>query len=135
MSPPSFTSGELADRFGLELRGDAGLVIEGVATLARAEPGQLAFLANSRYRGQLGDSRASLVVVRAEDADAAPGAVLIAKDPYTAFARMAALFDSRPVRAPGIHASAAVDPSARVHPAAHIGAFVSVGARSVIGSA
>lgn len=134
MSPPSFTSGELADRFGLELRGDAGLVIEGVATLARAEPGQLAFLANSRYRGQLGDSRASLVVVRAEDADAAPGAVLVAKDPYTAFARMAALFDSRPVRAPGIHASAVVDPSARVHPAAHIGAFVSVGARSVIGA-
>ena len=28
MTPPSFTSGELADRFGLELRGDAGLVID-----------------------------------------------------------------------------------------------------------
>ena len=53
MTPPSFTSGELADRFGLELRGDAGLRIDGVATLARAEAGQLAFLANSRYRAQL----------------------------------------------------------------------------------
>ncbi|MEI2796052.1 UDP-3-O-(3-hydroxymyristoyl)glucosamine N-acyltransferase [Pseudoxanthomonas sp. F11] len=133
MTPPSFTSGELADRFGLELRGDAGLDIEGVATLARAEPGQLAFLANSRYRGQLGDSRASLVVVRAEDADAAPGAVLIAKDPYAAFAKMAALFERRQAREPGIHPNAVVDPTARIAPGAHVGPFVTVGARSVVG--
>ena len=133
MTPPSFTSGELADRFGLELRGDAGLDIEGVATLARAEPGQLAFLANSRYRGQLGDSRASLVVMRAEDADAAPGAVLIAKDPYTAFAKMAALFERRQAREPGIHPNAVIDPTARIAPGAHVGPFVTVGARSVIG--
>ena len=118
MTPPSFTSGELADRFGLELRGDASLDIEGVATLARAEPGQLAFLANSRYRGQLGDSRASLVVMRAEDADAAPGAVLIAKDPYTAFAKMAALFERRQAREPGIHPNAVIDPTARIAPGA-----------------
>ena len=133
MTPPSFTSGELADRFGLELRGDASLDIEGVATLARAEPGQLAFLANSRYRGQLGDSRASLVVMRAEDADAAPGAVLIAKDPYTAFAKMAALFERRQAREPGIHPNAVIDPTARIAPGAHVGPFVTVGARSVIG--
>ena len=133
MTPPSFTSGELADRFGLELRGDAGLVIDGVATLARAEPGQLAFLANSRYRGQLGDSRASLVVMRAEDADAAPGAVLIAKDPYTAFAKMAALFERRQAREPGIHPNAVIDPTARIAPGAHVGPFVTVGARSVVG--
>ena len=133
MTPPSFTSGELADRFGLELRGDAGLVIDGVATLARAEPGQLAFLANSRYRGQLGDSRASLVVMRAEDADAAPGAVLIAKDPYTAFAKMAALFERRQAREPGIHPNAVIDPTARIAPGAHVGPFVTVSARSVIG--
>lgn len=133
MTPPSFTSGELADRFGLELRGDASLDIEGVATLARAEPGQLAFLANTRYRGQLGDSRASLVVMRAEDADAAPGAVLIAKDPYTAFAKMAALFERRQAREPGIHPNAVIDPTARIAPGAHVGPFVTVGARSVIG--
>jgi len=133
MTPPSFTAGDLADRFGLELRGDAGLRIDGVATLARAEPGQLAFLANTRYRAQLADSRASLVVLRADDADAAAGAVLVAKDPYTAFAKMAALFESRPARAPGIHPSAVVDPTAQVAPGAHVGPFVAIGARSVVG--
>lgn len=133
MTPPTHTARALADRFGLELRGDPELPIEGVATLARAEPGQLAFLANTRYRGQLADSQASLVVLRAEDAEAAPGAVLIAKDPYTAFAKMAALFDTKPVRTPGIHPSAVIDPSARIAAGAHIGPFVTVGAHSVIG--
>jgi UDP-3-O-[3-hydroxymyristoyl] glucosamine N-acyltransferase len=133
MMPPTHTARALADRFGLELRGDPDLTIEGVATLARAERGQLAFLANTRYRSQLADSQASLVVLRAEDAEAAPGAVLIAKDPYTAFAKMAALFDSRPARTPGIHPSAVIDPSARIAASAHIGPFVAVGAHSVIG--
>lgn len=131
--PPTHTARALADRFGLELRGDPDLTIEGVATLARAERGQLAFLANTRYRSQLADSQASLVVLRAEDAEVAPGAVLIAKDPYTAFAKMAALFDSRPARTPGIHPSAVIDPSARIAASAHIGPFVAVGAHSVIG--
>jgi len=134
MTLPTYTARALADRFGLELRGDSDAPIEGVATLARAEPGQLAFLANTRYRGQLADSQASLVVLRAEDADAAPGAVLIAKDPYTAFAKMAALFDSRPVRHPGIHPSAVIDPSARIDPSAHVGPFVTVGAHSAVGA-
>ena len=114
MTLPSFTSGELADRFGLDLRGDADLRIDGVATLARAEPGQLAFLANSRYRSQLADSRASVVVVRAEDAADAAGTVLVARDPYTAFAKRAALFERKPAREPGIHPSAVIDPTARV---------------------
>jgi len=133
MTLPTHTARTLADRFGLELRGDPDLTIEGVATLARAEPGQLAFLANTRYRSQLADSQASLVVLRAEDAEAAPSAVLIAKDPYTAFAKIAALFDSKPVRTPGVHPSAVVDPSARIAASAHIGPFVTVGAHSTIG--
>ncbi len=133
MAPPSFTSGELAARFGLELRGDADLRLDGVATLARAEPGQLAFLANSRYRSQLADSRASVVVLRTDDTADAAGTVLVAKDPYTAFAKMAALFEQKPLREPGIHPSAAIDPSARIAPGAHIGPFVMVGARSIVG--
>ncbi|HBP03555.1 MAG TPA: UDP-3-O-(3-hydroxymyristoyl)glucosamine N-acyltransferase, partial [Stenotrophomonas sp.] len=79
------------------------------------------------------DSQASLVVLRADDAEAAPGAALVAKDPYTTFAKIAALFDIAPTRPPGIHPSAVIDPSAQVAASAHIGPFVSVGARSVVG--
>ncbi|MBA3929682.1 UDP-3-O-[3-hydroxymyristoyl] glucosamine N-acyltransferase [Pseudoxanthomonas japonensis] len=133
MTFPSFTSGDLAARFGLELRGDADLRIDGVATLARAEPGQLAFLANSRYRVQLADSRASLVVLRADDAGEAAGTVLVAKDPYTAFAKMAALFERKSAREPGVHPSAVIDPTARIASSAYVGPFVMVGAHSIVG--
>ncbi|MCR1007087.1 MAG: UDP-3-O-(3-hydroxymyristoyl)glucosamine N-acyltransferase, partial [Stenotrophomonas maltophilia] len=103
------------------------------ATQATDGPGQLTFLANPRSRAQLAASQASLVVLRAEDAESAPGAALVAKDPYTTFAKIAALFDIAPTRPPGIHPSAVIDPSAQVAASAHIGPFVSVGARSVVG--
>ncbi|WP_454829951.1 UDP-3-O-(3-hydroxymyristoyl)glucosamine N-acyltransferase [Pseudoxanthomonas wuyuanensis] len=132
MTATSFTAAELAERFSLALHGDGEVRVGSVATLAGAETGQLAFLANSRYRPQLAASRASVIVLREADADAATGTALIARDPYAAFAKIAALFDTRPVRAPGVHASAVVDPSARVAAGAHVGPFVSIGANSTV---
>ncbi|WP_369980653.1 UDP-3-O-(3-hydroxymyristoyl)glucosamine N-acyltransferase [Xanthomonas bundabergensis] len=133
MNTPSYTAHDIAERFGLQLHGDGGVAVHGVATLAHAGAGQLSFLANPRYRAQLADSAAAVVVLRADDAEAAPGTALIARDPYVAFAKIAALFDVAPARPPGIHPSASIDPSAQIAASAHIGAFVSIGARSVVG--
>lgn len=133
MNTPTYTAQDIAERFGLQVHGDGAVAIQGVATLAHAGPGQLSFLSNPRYRSQLADSQASVVVLRADDAEAAPGTALIARDPYTAFAKIAALFDVPPAREAGIHPMASIDPSASVSPTAHIGAFVSIGARSVVG--
>jgi UDP-3-O-[3-hydroxymyristoyl] glucosamine N-acyltransferase len=133
VNTPTHTAQQLAEQFGLQVHGDGSTAIHGVATLAHAGPGQLTFLANPRYRAQLADSQAGIVVLRAEDADAAPGTALIAKDPYTTFAKIAALFDIAPARPPGIHPSAVIDPSARVAASAHIGPFVSIGAGSSVG--
>jgi len=132
MTINAHTLAQLAERFDLGLRGDGGIVIEGVATLASAGVGQLAFLANPRYRNELARTTASAVVLRAEDAGNAPVACLVAANPQAAFARIAALFDPRKLPAPGIHASAVIDPSAQVDPRASIGPFVSIGARSTI---
>ncbi|UNK56647.1 UDP-3-O-(3-hydroxymyristoyl)glucosamine N-acyltransferase [Pseudoxanthomonas daejeonensis] len=133
MDAPAFTAAELAERFSLQLHGDGGARVHGVATLAGAGPGQLAFLANPRYRSQLATSTAGVVVLRADDVPSAPGAALVAKDPYVAFARISALFERVPARDPGIHPSAVVDPTAEVSPDAHVGPFVSIGARSTVG--
>lgn len=124
----------LAERFGLTLRGDGERRIDGVATLARAQAHQLAFIANPRYRGQLAQSDAGLVVMSEDDADGYAGDALIAKDPYVAFAKIAALFDHRPAVASGVHISAAIDPSADISSEASIGPFVSIGARSRVES-
>ncbi|WP_369944016.1 UDP-3-O-(3-hydroxymyristoyl)glucosamine N-acyltransferase [Xanthomonas medicagonis] len=133
MNTPTYTAHEIAERFGLQVHGDGAVAVHGVATLAHAGPGQLSFLSNPRYRAQLADSAAAIVVLRADDAEAAPGTALIARDPYVAFAKIAALFEVVPVRPPGIHPSASIDPSAQIAPTAHIGPFVSIGARSVVG--
>ncbi|MEO5626593.1 MAG: UDP-3-O-(3-hydroxymyristoyl)glucosamine N-acyltransferase [Dokdonella sp.] len=121
MSAFACTLADIAARFALPLRGDAALKIHGVATLANAGPGQIGFLANPRYRSQLADTRASAVVLRAEDADAHTGTCLIAPDPYVAFARIATLFERQPAYAAGVHASAVVSPTAKIAASASIG--------------
>jgi UDP-3-O-[3-hydroxymyristoyl] glucosamine N-acyltransferase len=130
----AFSLQDLAQRFGLELRGDAMLAISGVATLAQASTGQLAFLANPAYKRELATTRAAAIVLRATDAAAWPGAALIARDPYVAFARIAALFEPGVASIYGIHPSAVVDATAQVDPTAQVGPLVHVGARSRIGA-
>ena len=127
-----FSAAELAQRLGLAVQGDATTMVAGVATLARATPDTLTFLANPRYRGQLADTRAGIVVMREADAAGHAGTALLAADPYSAFARAAALFEQREAAAPGIHPQAADDPAARIDPGASIGPFASIGARSVV---
>ena len=133
MIAPVFAASELAQRFGLELRGE-DRAVHGVGTLSSATAEQLSFLANPRYRGQLGDTAAGVVVLHADEADARTGTALLARDPYVAFAKIAALFERKPVRTAGIHPTAIVDASAQVDPAAHVGPHVSIGARSRIGA-
>jgi UDP-3-O-[3-hydroxymyristoyl] glucosamine N-acyltransferase len=132
MSGSGYMLSELADRFGLELRGDDAR-ITGVGTLERAGPGQLGFLANPAYRRQLAATAAAAIVLRVADADACTVACLIAKDPYVAFARIAALFETQAARVPGIHASAVVDVKARIAASASIGAHCYIGPGCVVG--
>ena len=86
MSGQAYRAEELASRFGLQVHGDGNVVVHGVATLANATTGTLAFLANPRYRGQLAQSQAGVVVMGADDASDYPRTALLAKDPYAAFA-------------------------------------------------
>ena len=130
MTIDAHTAGALAERFGLTLHGDATRPVHGVATLARANAQQLAFLANPRYRSQLAESQAGVVVMRAEDAEGYAGTALIAKDPYAAFAKIGALFDHRPPVAAGVHPMAVVDPTAVIDPQASIGPFTTIGPRT-----
>ncbi len=130
----TFTAAGLAQRFGLDIAGDGNVAVEGVATLAAAKPGQLGFLANPRYRNQLASTDASVVVMRAEDAQDAPMTALVARDPYAAFARIAALFEPVSDQPAGIHTSAVIAADAVIDPSAHIGPFVSIGARSHVGA-
>ena len=130
----AMTLGTLAERLGLELQGDASLTIERVATLQHAGPASISFLANSKYRRYLQDTRASAVVLGAEDAAACPVAALISSNPYATYARVASLLYPMPVPQQGIHPSASVDPSAQVAPDAWIGPQTVVEKDAIIGT-
>jgi UDP-3-O-[3-hydroxymyristoyl] glucosamine N-acyltransferase len=116
-----FSLGELAVRFGLELRGAPELRVSRVATLSQATSGSLSFLANSRYRRSLGQTHASAVVLAPSEADGCPVAALISPNPYLSYARIALLFHPDPSVSPGIHPSAVVAGSARIAASAAVG--------------
>lgn len=122
MSPqPSHTLAELAERFGLRLHGDGSRRVEGIATLANANAGQLSFLSNSKYTAQLAATGAGAVILREENLADCPVDALVAADPYVTYAKVAALFERLPAAAPGIHPSAVVDANATVGASASIG--------------
>lgn len=129
-----FRLSTLAERFGLEHRG-GDPEVAAVAPLQSAEPapGALAFLANPSYRKHLAATRVAAVVLHPDEAGHCPVPVLLARNPYAAYARIAALFERLPSRPPGIHPSAVVDAGADVDPSAHVGPFVAIGAGSVVG--
>ncbi len=113
----------------------AGLLIDSVAPLQTAQPGQVSFLDNRKYIGALAACRASAVIVGAAMRDQVPeGCVpIVAADPYLAWAQVAALFHPRPPGVPGVHPSALVYPSAVIDATAEIGPFAVIGPRAEIG--
>ena len=128
-----YSAAALAERFCLVVHGAPDATVRGVGTLAAAGDDQLAFLSNPRYRPQLSTTRAGIVVLREADAEGYAGTALVARDPYVAYAKIAALFEPVSDAPAGVHASAVIDPSAQIDPTASIGALVSIGARSVVG--
>ena len=129
----AMTLGEIAVRYGLELAGDPGQQVDGVAPLAAATPGTLSFCTGPKYRKQLASTRATAVVLPRELTGDCPVAALVSPRPYAAWARIAnGLHPQRPVRA-GLAPGARVDPAAVVASSAWIGPNAVVGAGAVIG--
>ncbi|MBK8184039.1 MAG: UDP-3-O-(3-hydroxymyristoyl)glucosamine N-acyltransferase [Candidatus Competibacteraceae bacterium] len=128
------TLGEIAavSRTRLQ-RCDAAAVVTGVAPLDQAEPGQLSFLTSTRYRPFLADTRASAVIVSAEDAIDCPAPALVADNPQVAYARAAALFEPTAERTPGIHPTAWVSPSAQIAADAWVGPHCTIEAGAIVG--
>ncbi|MBF8292345.1 MAG: UDP-3-O-acylglucosamine N-acyltransferase [Steroidobacteraceae bacterium] len=129
----AITLGELAVRYGLELSGDPGLMIEGIAPLTTATPGTLAFCSNAKYRRLLGSTRATAVVLAREMLPDCPVAALISPHPYAAYARIAAGMHPHPAVVGGFAVGASIAPGASVAASAWVGPNAVIGAGAVIG--
>ncbi|PKI14699.1 UDP-3-O-(3-hydroxymyristoyl)glucosamine N-acyltransferase [Colwellia sp. 12G3] len=112
----------------LDESAEAQATISGLATLANAAKGQIAFLTNSKYQQQLASTKASAVIVSQDSLEACPVSALVMDNPYMGYAILANLLDSTPKVACGIHQSAVIADDVI------LGKNVSVGANAVIES-
>lgn len=133
-APVRLTVASLAAAVSGEIVGEGQLELWGVGRLEDAEPGQLSFFANQRYREALGATRASAVLVPRDFVGARAGLTVIRVDqPHLAFARVAQLFHPAPRPAPGMAPRATVHPSAQVAASATIMDGATVSADAVVG--
>jgi UDP-3-O-[3-hydroxymyristoyl] glucosamine N-acyltransferase len=121
---------EIVARFGGELVGPGSTMVSRISPLESAGPGDLAFLANPKYRHQLATTRAAAVIMSPPATDGSL-ALILTQQPYLYYARVAQWLNPDPEIASGVHSSAVVEGS--VAPDASIGANAWIGTGARIG--
>ena len=104
----SYRLSEIVAQLGGRVLGDAGVRISQIATLEKAQPDQISFLTNSKYRAQLASTKAGAVILADADADATGLPRIISDNAYAYFAKVSALLNPLPEAKPGIHPSAVI---------------------------
>lgn len=126
----------VAEALSARLDGNPDIEITGAAEPARCGADQLALAMSPRYADGLsqGAARAAILHDGAHRADYGLEAALYVTRPRLAMAHLSQIFDPGPTIAPGLHATAVIDPSAVIGAEARIGPFVVIGAGVVIGA-
>lgn len=130
----SYTLKELATGLDATIKGDAMSIVQGVASIQAAQPGDITFLTNSLYRKYLPETKATAVILSEQDASYYQGNAIISSFPYHVYAKIAGYFHTTTSFPEGIHPSAVIDPSAVIHPSASIGPHCVVGSGVRIGA-
>jgi UDP-3-O-[3-hydroxymyristoyl] glucosamine N-acyltransferase len=125
---------EIAEKLSCATEGDANLEITGVAGIEDAQPGELTFLVNRKYRPALETTRASAVLIARDESKPLRIAALRSANPYLDFARAIELFHPAPHYAPSVHATAIIAGSAKIGVGAHIGPYCFIDEDVEIGS-
>lgn len=123
---------ELASLLGAELRGEGAVEVTGVRGIDQAGPSEITFIANPKYAASARNTRAAAILVEPGFPEIATPTLRLG-NPYLAFSQALGLFYQPPQYAPGIHATAVIDPTAIVGEDAHIGAYAVIGAGVRIG--
>ncbi len=124
----------LAEKLGGTLVGDGDIEIARISTIELAGPGDLTFLANSRYESFLTATKAGAVIVDKPRSEH-PLNYIVHANPYFAFSQALKLLHPQPGSQlrPGIAATAVVDSTVTLGENTHIGNFVEIGADCKLG--
>ena len=124
---------ELAKVLGGTLEGE-DVELSACGGLEEARPGDLSFCKDPKHVQLVESTKASAVLLPPDWDKGAPCSVIRVADPNHACMTAAKMFaPPEPVRAPGVHPTAIVDPSAKLGKDVHVGAFTVVEKGAEIG--
>jgi UDP-3-O-[3-hydroxymyristoyl] glucosamine N-acyltransferase len=127
-----YTLSELVQGLEITIQGDPDCFIEGVCTINQSKPGYISFLVNPLYKKYLSETQAAAVILLQEDAFDCPVNALICRDPYYAYAKIAAYFSDKPKPQPGIHPTATIGTNCQIDATASIGANCVINDHSIV---
>lgn len=117
----------IADAIEATLHGDPNCEITGVATLEQADVGDISFLSKKQYRKYLPGTKASAVILSAEDEKDCETNALICKDPRLGLARVVQMFKPDVVITPGVDDTAIIGQNCDLPESVFIGPHVVIG--------
>ena len=96
---------KIAIRLNAQIIGDETLLIEGLAAIDKAGPGDITFVSHPRYEKKAAETKAA-VLMTSQVIEGLAVTFLIVEDPYFSFAELLSLFHPPKLKPPGIHATA-----------------------------
>ena len=123
---------EVAEKLDCTLRGAGDVQIKGLATLERAQAGDLSFLTNPKYYKAARETHASALIV-GPDCPPLDVPLLIHQNPYLTFAKAIKLFYQTPPARAHIHPTAWIADTAQIGKGVAIGAYTVIGEDAIIG--
>ena len=129
------TVAEIAQLISAEIQGNSALEISALASLDKAQPGELSFASDDKRVAGMSSSRASAVIVASSAQVETDKCLLKVADVGLAMNKLLlAMNGHEDVPPVGIDPTAIVHPEAEVSPNAAIGPFVRIGAGAKIGA-
>jgi len=128
----NFKLSEITARLGGVLVGE-DIVVHRVSSVANAQVGHVSFLTESKYRAALATTKASAIILAAENQYLTDLPRIVTDNPYAYFAKVSALLNPTSEVTPGIAASAVIHSTAQVPASCSIGPNVVIDANVKLG--
>jgi UDP-3-O-[3-hydroxymyristoyl] glucosamine N-acyltransferase len=131
----SFTLQQIADITGGKIEGDGTATVHTLCKIEEGVAGGLGFLANPKYTHYIYETAATGVIVSNDFTPEKPVAATLIRvsDPYSAFAKLLAFYDSQTKPAAVISDKADIAATASIGNNVYIGAFAVIGENVTIG--
>ena len=125
----SYTLGYIADLTNSKIVGNKDFIVDNLSTLENASNTSITFLANTKYKKHLKNSKSLAIITNQENLEEDHRNYIVNENPYETYAHVSKLFKSRNIELE----NKSIHPSAVISNDAILGKNVSIGANVVIG--